>query len=52
VIENASRDKTPQEILLLKLKLRDFLHSSELPRAARKSVPSNTAIQVTDGTLK
>jgi hypothetical protein len=52
VIENASRYKTPEEILLLNIKLRHFLHTLEFLRAARKCVPSNTAICVNDRNLK
>jgi hypothetical protein len=37
--ENSSRDKLPEDILLLKHKMRTFLHASQLPKATSKSVP-------------
>jgi hypothetical protein len=52
VKENSSRVKLPEEILLLNLKLRNFFRTLELLRAAKKFVPSNIALQLSDRTLK
>jgi hypothetical protein len=52
VIEKASNDKLVEEIILLTHKVRDLLRTFELLRAARMSVPSNTAVQIIDSNLR